>query len=105
MPGQTWRDTGHKDLTWLAHRPETQNPPLSFCSRISRVLGEGGVKLTIKPFEFASFSEFCQIEEQHPVRSVGLLQKIHFPTHAPSVAGAVEIRGVTNPAESTLGRS
>ena len=32
------------DLTWLAHRPETQNPPLSFCSRISRVLGEGGVK-------------------------------------------------------------
>ena len=31
------------DLTWLAHRPKTQNPPLLFFSRISRVLGEGGV--------------------------------------------------------------
>ena len=34
------------DLTWLAHRPKTQNPPLLFFSRISRVLGEGGDKLS-----------------------------------------------------------
>ena len=35
------------DLTWLAHRPETQNPPLLFFSRTNRVLGEGGDKLKI----------------------------------------------------------
>ena len=31
------------DLTWVEHRPETQNPPLLSCPRTSRVLGEGGV--------------------------------------------------------------
>ena len=37
------------DLTWLAHRPEPENPPLPSRSRSGRVLGEGGVIRSINP--------------------------------------------------------